>query len=880
MKLNKLKVLTAIILTSIIASNSIVTFCASNIQIDTEVINFESEVTGFDVTEEQLAEEKQICNASIEDDFEDDAVLVMFDNSTSLKCNEFTTNDFPSVNATSIEYPVINRAFGRKIRDHLDNKISTQPNITNVSSEIDDSSDIDISDESVTFSDVYEMIGTVDDEDIQEYNQLIKINLNIHSKQNVLDTIKILEERDDVLIVQPNYYYEQCAIPNDTYISKQSDIIDLLDLEETWNITTGSADVRVGVMDTGIKRVHSDLTANVNDDIKYAYGDLDALVDTNGHGTQVAGIIGAVGNNNRGVAGVCWDVDLISLKIIGDNDVISDFAIYQAFDYAKLNSIEIVNCSFGSYSYDNYLYEAISDFDGLVVCAAGNDSNNNDNNHYYPSDYNLDNIISVANTDNNDELYNSNYGVTSVDLAAPGVNIYTTYNGDISSEYYTDDFYGTSLSAPFVSGVAALIKSIYPTMTANGVKKAILDGVDKCSSLNGKVKTGGRLNAYNSIKSAQEHKFTVVYNKNGGTGTAMSNTTVTYGVPTKLSANTYSASTQYTSFAGWYAHRASDNKWLYTNGTSSGWYVEGLEPSGYQKALYKNQATISATTCAKNDVVTMYAQWRPYQYKITYYNDTQCSSNSQIVSYNKSINLLSDVFIKTGYKFKGWTAKRKSDSKEYYTNGSQYAWYTDGTQPDDYEKYIFTNTETVTGLSNVDNDVIYMYAQWTPLSYTIQFDRNGPKTGSMDEIIADSSQTFTLPSCTFIWSGYCFNGWNLVDEDDFWYYTDGTQYEWYIEGSEPSGYKKVIYQNKDTFSYLADYEGITVTLVVNWMPTYLIKTGDVDLDGVLSISDATLIQKYLADTVEFNDVQLYAADVNKDGTVSIQDATDLQKLIL
>lgn len=191
MKLNKLKVLTAIILTSIIASNSIVTFCASNIQIDTEVINFESEVTGFDVTEEQLAEEKQICNASIEDDFENDAVLVMFDNSTSLKCNEFTTNDFPSVNATSIEYPVINRAFGRKIRDHLDNKISTQPNITNVSSEIDDSSDIDISDESVTFSDVYEMIGTVDDEDIQEYNQLIKINLNIHSKQNVLDTIKI-----------------------------------------------------------------------------------------------------------------------------------------------------------------------------------------------------------------------------------------------------------------------------------------------------------------------------------------------------------------------------------------------------------------------------------------------------------------------------------------------------------------------------------------------------------------------------------------------------------------------------------------------------------------------------------------------------------------
>lgn len=745
---------------------------------------------------------------------------------------------------------------------------------------------MNISNESITFSEAYEMIGTVDDEDIQEYNQLIKINLNTHSKQNVLDTIKMLEQREDVLIAQPNYYYEQCAIPNDTYISNQTDVIDLLDLEEAWDITTGSSDVKVGVMDSGIKRAHSDLTANVNSTISYAYAlnDPKPFIDNDGHGTMVAGVIGAVGNNSRGITGVCWDVDIVSLKVVDSDNEFSTSAIYNAFEYSNINNVNIVNCSFGSYDLsefdpDGIIYNAIKEFNGLVVCAAGNDGTNNDNTPHYPSNYNLDNIISVANTDNSDVLITkSNYGEASVDLAAPGVDIYTT-NISEDSAYYYDVFSGTSASAPFVSGVAALIKSIYPTMTANGVKKAILDGVDTCSSLSGKVKTGGRLNAYKAIKSAQEHKFTVVYDKNGGTGTTMSSTTVTYGVPTRLSANTYTNSTAYTSFAGWYAHRKSDNKWLYTNGSSSGWYVEGTQPSGYEKSLYNDQATISATTYTKNDVVTMYAQWRPYQYQIAYKNNGGSGTmNSQTVAYNTYVNLSSNIIAKKGYKFKGWIAKRRSDSKVYYTDGNVCAWFIDGGQPDGYEKYLFSDREAVIGLSMVDNDIVNMYAQWMPLTYTIEFDKNGGK-GTMDSIVSDSSQTITLPTNNFKHTGYCFYGWTLVDEDEFWYYTDGSDYIWIMEGNQPDGYEKVKYENKAEFSYLADYEGITLTLVAQWIPTYAITLGDVNLDGVVSIDDATYIQKYLVGSVELNDVQFYTADINKDGMVNVTDVTELQKML-
>lgn len=880
MNIKLLKYILTYVLLLVVLLNCITTFGAEEINLNIETEYYNPDIYNFDNVTDDIMETNYICNASVNDDFEDDSVIVVFNNSTSLKCNEFEKSDFPDINIYSIVQSNFNKAFGIKVKEYLACKENETTALKYLN--LDDEISIcdNTNDNNLELVEAYELIGDIDENDIKNYNQCIKINLDSHNKQNVIDVVKKLEQRDDVLIAQPNFYYEDCILPNDTKLNLQNDIINLLDLDKAWNLTTGTKNVKVGILDSGIKRAHSDLTANVDQTLKFARDGVNAHTDLDGHGTQIAGIIGAVGNNNRGISGVCWNVDLVSLNNHDSNGEISDFAISNAFDYAIQNDIDIINCSFGSYVYDNYLYDKIKQFNGLVVCASGNDNNNNDTNNYYPSDYNLDNIISVAATDNNDKkAVFSNYGKSSVDLAAPGVDITTTDIGDEPSHYYTEIASGTSFSAPFVSGAAALIKSIYPTMTNNGVKKAILDGVDKCTTLNGKVKTGGRLNAYNSLISAKEHKFTVVYNKNNGNGNTMSNTIVTYGVPTQLSKNTYTPNSQYTTFAGWYAYRSSDGKWLYSKGGNSGWYKEGEQPSGYVKSLYKDQATISATSYTKNDVITMYAQWRHYQYQITYKsNGGTGEMKSQIVAYNKSTNLLSNTFLKTGYRFIGWSAKRKSDGKVYFTNGSQSDWYNVSVKPDGYEKYVFSDRDVVSGLSNIDNDQISMIAQWTPLTYVLEFDKNGG-SGSMEAITSYSDQVINLPSHNFTNTGYCFNGWCVVDQDEYWLYTNGASTNWYCENLQPSGYTKVKYEDKDEFSYLADYEGIKVTLVAQWMPTYLIKTGDVNLDGVLSVEDVTLIQKYVMSLIDFNDVQMYAADVDKNGLVNVSDATALQKML-
>lgn len=633
------------------------------------------------------------------------------------------------------------------------------------------------------------IITDIDIEDIQEYNQVIKLNLNKHSKHNVLNVIKELEKREDVLIAEPNFCFHLCKCPNDTYFSKQFNYIDRTELDRAWDITTGSKNIRVGVVDTGIKRAHSDIKTNVNANIKFGSAPLgksiDPLSDNIGHGTEVAGVIGAVGNNSRGIAGVNWDIDIISfanyseiVEVDGKEQTTIFLDNLQAtLYYAQINNVDIINCSFGKCSESNLIYESMQKFDGLIICAAGNETNNNDKKPEYPASYDLDNIISVAATDVNDNLaYFSNFGKESVDLAAPGVSVYTTGNSDNKEGWYVS-VNGTSFSAPYVTGVASLIQSEYPEMAASSVKKAILEGVDKVSSLNGKVKSGGRLNAYKALKFAQESpKFTIVYNNNGGTGIAMKNTTAICGVPTKLRANNYKNDSPCTAFDGWYVHRESDNKWLYKNGDSTGWYVEDTQPGGYVKFLYGNQDTIPTVDYTENETVTMYAQWRPYHYNVVYSANSGIGNmSSQTIAYNENAQLLPNGFTRDGYCFKGWHARRTSDLKFYCTNGSQYMWCNSSCIPEGYTKYLFSDKEEIFDLSNVDDDKVRMIARW-------------------------------------------------ISHDD-------------------------------------------------------IMIGDVDLDGIVSVKDATQVQKYISGLVVFNDVQLYAADVYKDGVIDIKDATAIRKMV-
>ena len=286
---------------------------------------------------------------------------------------------------------------------------------------------------------------------------------------------------------------------------------------DAWNISTGSRNVVVAVLDTGIDYTHPDLVPNLwtnpiaNDGFAgdlHGYNfcaDTGNATDDNGHGTHVAGIIGADGNNGQGVTGVNWSVSLMSLKFMAaDGSGYTSDAI-RAINYATMLrtqygvNIRVINASWGGGGYDASLYSAIQSAGNagiLFVAAAGNMPISNDSDPQYPASYNLPNVIAVAATDQNDQLANfSGYGASTVQLAAPGTQIYSTYVGG-GYTYLS----GTSMASPEVAGVAALAWAVAPNDSVAQIRSAILQGVDQLPSLAGKVTTGGRLDAYNTLR--------------------------------------------------------------------------------------------------------------------------------------------------------------------------------------------------------------------------------------------------------------------------------------------------------------------------------------------------------------------------------------------
>jgi subtilisin family serine protease len=247
---------------------------------------------------------------------------------------------------------------------------------------------------------------------------------------------------------------------------------------EAWNITTGDTNIVVGVIDTGIDYLHPDLAQNIwtnwdeipgngIDDDNNGYiddvhgwdffnNDNDPMDDYHSHGTHVAGIIGAVGNNIAGVAGVAWKVRLMPLKFIGSAGWGILSAELSAIEYAIDNNAKITNNSYRQNYYQQAERDAIYSADTagmLFIAAAGNDAINADIIPQYPASYDLENIISVAAADRYGELASfSNWGMNNVDLVAPGKDIISTA---IGSNYF--NMSGTSMASPFVSGIAALI---------------------------------------------------------------------------------------------------------------------------------------------------------------------------------------------------------------------------------------------------------------------------------------------------------------------------------------------------------------------------------------------------------------------------------------
>jgi len=299
-----------------------------------------------------------------------------------------------------------------------------------------------------------------------------------------------------------------------------------IDAADAWNLTTGSKSVVVGVVDTGIDYTHPDLAANIwknpgeipgngiDDDHDGFVDDVHGfnfvsntgnVMDDNGHGTHVAGTIAAVGNNSVGVVGVNWSASLMALKFLDStgSGYVSDAV--RAINYATMMrktygvNVRVLNNSWGGGGYSAALDAAITASNNagiLFVAAAGNNATNNDTTAQYPANYTAANVISVAASDQTDKLASfSNYGATTVDLAAPGVNIYSTLPNNRYGTYS-----GTSMATPLVSGVAALSWAYKSDATVTDVRNAILQGVDKISSLSRKVASGGRLDAYNTLK--------------------------------------------------------------------------------------------------------------------------------------------------------------------------------------------------------------------------------------------------------------------------------------------------------------------------------------------------------------------------------------------
>ena len=418
------------------------------------------------------------------------------------------------------------------------------------------------------------------------------------------------KQSHNVAYVEPNYVYQATVLtPDDTRYSQlwglnntgqSGGAIDAdIDGPEAWELTTGSSEVVVGVIDTGVDYTHPDLYLNMwinQDEIPSTIGSMlsdmdgddlftffdlnhlanashvsdlnsngfidagDLLVDQNwadgtdtdgngfkddfvgwdfvnndnnpfddnAHGTHVSGTIGAMGNNSTGIVGVNWNARIMALKFLDAGGSGYTSGAVQAVQYATAMGAKLTSNSWGGGGASTALSDAIKasrNAGMLFIAAAGNDGKNNDSQPSYPANYELDNVISVAATNHNDNRASfSNYGAETVDLGAPGVSILSTTPGNGYSS-----FSGTSMATPHVAGVAALAWSATPNSTYQEVRDAIFAGVDPVSSMADVTVTGGRLNALATLQNLNPHKGTIELGKG------------TYGLSNTIEVTVYDA---------------------------------------------------------------------------------------------------------------------------------------------------------------------------------------------------------------------------------------------------------------------------------------------------------------------------------------------------
>jgi regulation of enolase protein 1 (concanavalin A-like superfamily) len=352
-------------------------------------------------------------------------------------------------------------------------------------------------------------------------------------RHSAIELLTRLRGLGDVLSVEPNYILHIAGTPNDPYAPIQWALRAPgsgagIDATGAWNVSTGSRRYVIGVVDTGVDYTHPDLRANIwsapsafsvslgGATVSCPAGShgFDAITntcdpaDTHGHGTRMAGVIGAVGNNGIGVSGVNWAASIMPLKFMDEtgtgltSDAIKalEFAIQvrNTFAGSSAADVRVLSNSWGGAGYSRALEDEIvraGNYNMLVVASAGNDGLDTDIHPLYPASLELPNLLSIAATDQQDRLEPySNYGTLTVDMAAPGHDIASTQTG---GGYSLGN--GTSPAAAFTSGSAALILS-HCSVSTVALRALLVESVDVVSGLAAKTRTSGRLNVGRAIR--------------------------------------------------------------------------------------------------------------------------------------------------------------------------------------------------------------------------------------------------------------------------------------------------------------------------------------------------------------------------------------------